>query len=71
MPAPRGVILTGSELAQLRRSLLTVERQAAALREMPDPCDTPETSRVGGRLEEAVAGIRYLLDQAEARRGVH
>ena len=65
MPAPRGVILTGSELAQLRRSLLTVEHQVTALRE------AGATATVAVRLEEATAGMRYLLDQAEARRGVH
>jgi hypothetical protein len=63
--APKSVTLTGPELAQLRRSLLTVAHQAEALR------GGVPVERVTRRLEEAVAGLRYLLDRVEARRDVH
>ncbi len=65
MTVPKRVALTGPELAQLRRSLLTVAHQAEALR------GGAPAERVARRLEEAVAGVRYLLDRAEARRDVH
>lgn len=65
MTPPPGITLTGPELATLRRCLLDVEDQAAALRRAHD------AARVAVQLEMAVSGARYLLERAEERRGVH
>jgi len=62
---PPGIHLTGPELAQLRCCLLSVDDQAAALRGEHD------RAKVAVRLEMAVAGVRFLLERAEERRGVH
>ncbi len=53
--------LTGDELAVLRRELAVIDETAAALAEAgADP------TRVR-RLQEASAGIRYLLERAQER----
>lgn len=49
MPVPGGLLLTGPEVALLRRCLLAVEHQVEALRGTPDP------ELVAVRLEESLS----------------
>lgn len=64
--APRSIRLTDPEIAQIRRALLHVEHQAQDLVTNSQPVPV-----IVARLGEAVAGVRYLLERAEQRRGLH
>lgn len=57
--------LTAAELAVLRREIAVIEEQAAALEALGQH---PTLVR---RLQEAAAGLRFLLDQAQERLQVH
>jgi hypothetical protein len=65
MPAPPGIHLSGPEVQQIRRQLLTFEHVAEDLR-AGQPLEQALV-----RLEAAAAGVRFLLDRAEERRGIH
>jgi hypothetical protein len=65
MTPPRGIYLTGPEVATIRRELLTVEHQVEAIH-----AGLP-TAQVMRHLREAIDGVRFLLERAEQRRDVH
>lgn len=56
--------LTPPEVAVIRTALDTIDRIAAGVTPVP-----PE--RREARIAEALDGVRYLLDRAEARSRVH
>lgn len=63
MSAPRAT-LTPPEVACIRTALDTIDRIATGVQPLP-------ASRREARIAEALDGVRYLLDRAEARSQVH
>ncbi|MGV3518830.1 hypothetical protein [Luteitalea sp.] len=65
MKPPPGVNLTGPEVQQMRRDMLEIDYIAADLR-AGRPLEGV-LIRLGG----VASDVRFLLDRAEERRGIH